>query len=180
MIDVTCPQCCTVYHSEESHLGKHVRCTRCGSYVPILRADRAVVKQSPVSPDSPSRRANAPSAKRQTHRIQRRLLFVVASAVVALTAISLVLLRHPTVAEKGTASMSGKVEPPSGFTAIGPGTVEPPSGFTDEVKPVQTPQNTENIPQFEVVDEEPRATPSPQRATDEHKFLPPADPRPAH
>src|ERR1035438_3252831 len=35
MIDVTCPQCHAVYHSEETHVGKHLRCTHCGSLVSI-------------------------------------------------------------------------------------------------------------------------------------------------
>jgi len=32
---VTCPRCGAVYHSEEQHIGKHLRCTRCEAVVPI-------------------------------------------------------------------------------------------------------------------------------------------------
>jgi hypothetical protein len=36
MIDIICPHCSAVYHSDETHIGKQLRCTNCGSPVPIL------------------------------------------------------------------------------------------------------------------------------------------------
>jgi predicted RNA-binding Zn-ribbon protein involved in translation (DUF1610 family) len=33
--NVPCPQCGVVYHSEAAHIGKHLRCARCGAVVPI-------------------------------------------------------------------------------------------------------------------------------------------------
>lgn len=156
MIDVTCPQCGAVYHSEETHFGKHLRCARCGSLVPILRADRTVVKQSPASPDAPRSRANTPSTTRPTHRIQRVILFAATSVVIGVTAIFLMLPRHPAVAGKGTASLP------------------------DIAVPAQPPKNNDNTPKFEVVDAEPITSLPPQIATDAHGLLPPADARPIH
>jgi len=38
MIDFEC-QCGAIYHSEEAHIGRCLRCIKCGSPVPILRAE---------------------------------------------------------------------------------------------------------------------------------------------
>lgn len=65
MIDITCSQCGAVYHSEEEHVGKHLRCARCGSLVPILGAPRNIVSQ-PISA-SP-----APQVHRQGTRAASR------------------------------------------------------------------------------------------------------------
>src|SRR5580698_9880870 len=133
MIDVTCPRCGSVHHSEESHIGKHLRCARCGSHVPILRADRAEVRQSPPSVAATSRKASPASTTPPIRRlIQRMYPFAIVSVVVVVGVISLVILRHPTVAEHATASLSGVVEP------------------------ARPPQSTKNTNKWEIVD----ATPS--------------------
>ena len=54
MIDVTCQQCGAVYHSEELHIGKHLRCPRCGSLVPILDAARDITRRPLSSAPSPT------------------------------------------------------------------------------------------------------------------------------
>jgi predicted RNA-binding Zn-ribbon protein involved in translation (DUF1610 family) len=43
VMNVPCPQCGVVYHSEAAHIGKHLRCARCGAGVPIC---------SPAAPSS--------------------------------------------------------------------------------------------------------------------------------
>jgi hypothetical protein len=60
MIDVTC-QCGRVCHSEEQHVGKHLRCPNCGEPVPILDAARAMV-QPPAT--SPRTQTNEPRARK--------------------------------------------------------------------------------------------------------------------
>src|SRR5579864_5300153 len=51
-MDVQCPQCGAVYHSDESHVGRHLRCTRCGSMVPISFAARNIVSQPTPTPSN--------------------------------------------------------------------------------------------------------------------------------
>src|SRR6266851_3724270 len=102
MLDVICPQCNAVYHSEESHAGKHLRCSRCGCLVAIsTHAERAVVQQSSAS-DAASRQGSNPPAKHPTRRIRR-----VYAAIVFATAVTLLLLllRFATP-KRGTASLS--------------------------------------------------------------------------
>jgi hypothetical protein len=74
MIDVTC-QCGRVCHSEEQHVGKHLRCPNCGEPVPILDAARAMV-QSPTT--SPRTQTNQPRA-RNVRRF--RPLYAVVAAI---------------------------------------------------------------------------------------------------
>jgi hypothetical protein len=43
MIDVPCSQCGLMYHSEWAHLGKCIKCSRCGAAVLIIESAKAVV-----------------------------------------------------------------------------------------------------------------------------------------
>jgi hypothetical protein len=45
MVDVPCPQCGVVYHADRVHLGKCIKCSRCGSLVPLLEAVRTSVSR---------------------------------------------------------------------------------------------------------------------------------------
>jgi hypothetical protein len=112
MIDVTCQLCGAVYHSDEVHVGKHLRCTRCGCEVPILKVNRAITQ--PVSravaqpvPTSPSTQSNQPRA-RAVHRF--RTAYVVAAAFgVVLLAGSLLVVHFQSRANPertGTAKVS--------------------------------------------------------------------------
>jgi phage FluMu protein Com len=47
MIDVTCPQCGEVYHADPVHLGKRIRCTKCGSLLPILGGGGTIIQNPP-------------------------------------------------------------------------------------------------------------------------------------
>jgi hypothetical protein len=64
MINVTCPLCREVYHADSVHVGKHIRCSRCGSVVPIReQASSAVRRQyqaSVVKPASPAHYSRRP------------------------------------------------------------------------------------------------------------------------
>ncbi len=111
MIDVTCQQCGAVYHSDETHVGKHLRCSRCACLVPIsTHAERAVVQQSPAFPDATSQ-ASTSSTKDPTRRLRRVYLFAIATTVVALVAVLLFLLWHPAATKPRTAELSNIDEP---------------------------------------------------------------------
>jgi hypothetical protein len=82
--------------------------------------------------------------------------FAIVSVVVVVGVISLVILRHPTVAEHATASLS------------------------DVVEPARPPQSTKNTNKWEIVDATPSVARSPQAAADGHKPMEASNPRPAH
>lgn len=106
MINVTCQQCGAVYHSEETHIGKHLRCSRCACLVPISRqAERAVVQRSPAFPDATSQ-ASASSAKYPVRRFRPVYSFAIATTVVALAAVLLFLLLRPTATRQGADTLS--------------------------------------------------------------------------
>src|SRR5271157_1061335 len=111
MIDVTCQQCGAVYHSDKTHIGKHLRCSRCACLVPISTdAERAVVQQSPAFPDATSQ-ASTSSAKHPTRRVRRVYLFAIATTLVALVAVLLFLLWRPTATKQRTAMLSNIDKP---------------------------------------------------------------------
>jgi hypothetical protein len=47
MIDIPCPQCGTIYHADSSHLGKCIRCSRCGAVVFLIESAKAEVIKRP-------------------------------------------------------------------------------------------------------------------------------------
>jgi hypothetical protein len=110
MIDVTC-QCGHVSHSEEQHIGKHLRCPNCGEPVPILHAARAMV-QPPTA--SPRTQTNQP----RISRVRRfRSPYAVAAAIGVMVLAGLWLVVHfqsrGNEDSKGTPSVSdtGKAAP---------------------------------------------------------------------
>src|SRR5579859_3510165 len=66
MIDVTCPQCGVIYHAEWAHLGKCLKCSRCGATVLIIESAKAVV---------PSRYAPAGVRPTSSAQFEHRLLW---------------------------------------------------------------------------------------------------------
>lgn len=107
MIDVTCP-CGAVYHSDEAHVGKQLRCSKCDSLVTIESlTDRGVV-QTPPSFPSARHQANAPATKKR-----RAYPFAIAVAAIGVAIISLVLLRHSSVPRQSTSQHSDIEEPVS-------------------------------------------------------------------
>jgi DNA-directed RNA polymerase subunit RPC12/RpoP len=108
MINITCSRCGAVYHSEEAYVGKQLRCTKCGSVVPIVvEVARAVVQHSSSSPTIKSHTVN------RSPRHRRIYSFGAAAIVVAVAAISIALLRHPGVPRQGTTLSDMKERPAS-------------------------------------------------------------------
>jgi hypothetical protein len=99
MIDVTCPQCRAVYHSEPAHIGKHIKCTKCGFLVPVVSGSSAkIVERRPAIPDQ-EYRAAMPRPSSSARSMRRGTLYSVAlvSAVIAISLASLVYSRHSVV-----------------------------------------------------------------------------------
>src|SRR5438445_8342826 len=84
MLDVSCPQCGLTYHSEETHVGRQIRCTRCGSLVPILGADHRIAESKAVSPT-----ASAKAVPRKTRQTLHPA-YTIAGALVILSALALI------------------------------------------------------------------------------------------
>lgn len=113
MIDVTCELCCAVYHSEEVHIGKHLRCTRCGCEVPILKVSRAIaqadnrVVTQPI-PNSPSKQAKNQPRARVVRRSRTAYFVAAACGFVLLVGSLLVIHFHGSAdaAPTGTAKFS--------------------------------------------------------------------------
>jgi hypothetical protein len=93
MIDVTCHQCDAVYHSEDSHLGKHLRCSRCGSLVSIALPTVNAVVQAPSAAAKATIRESVPQAKHQVRPFRRGYLF---AGIAIAFAVGLLLLRWQT------------------------------------------------------------------------------------
>src|SRR5438105_4655799 len=115
MLDITCPQCHALYHSDEVHIGRNLRCRICGSAVPILAATRSVVQSPPgivCRPRGVGTHASRPS--------RRRGIFVLAVCLtVAMAVVWALWVRRPSVAgpvETGTKSPITIPSPPVGFT----------------------------------------------------------------
>jgi len=137
MIDVTC-QCGRLCHSEEQHVGKHLRCPNCGEPVPILDAARAMV-QPPAT--SPLTQANAPPA-RKVSRFRPFYALVAAIGVMVLAG-SFLVVHFQTRAKTKPAGHSSLAEIDEAASSQRP-TIGSPSSDTGD-------QSTK----WEIVDAEP-------------------------
>lgn len=90
MIDVPCPQCGLMYHSELAHLGRCIKCSRCGATVPIIESAKAVVP-SRHRRDS-VRRSSSLKLNRQKWGVP--ILALAVALAIVLTALSLVWYRR--------------------------------------------------------------------------------------
>ena len=107
MIDFTCRQCGAVYHSQEAHVGKQVRCNQCGSLVAIVPpADHGVVQQQPAFPSAGKRRVSQTGGKRR-----RVYPFAIVVTAIGLAIVSLVFLRHPSVPRQSTSKQPNIAQP---------------------------------------------------------------------
>jgi hypothetical protein len=90
MIDVKCPICGEVYHADHTHLGKHLKCSRCGSVVPLLEPVRTIVVPSP----RPTVAVRPPTTARSISKLARRVpVWVVASVIAVIVILSLTWYR---------------------------------------------------------------------------------------
>jgi hypothetical protein len=110
MIDISCQKCHTLYHCEESHIGKHLRCAGCGVHVPILRANRAVVQQSPACAAAPCRGPSAASVTPTARGVKRIGKFAIVSVVAAIAVVALVVRQHHILSEHRDANLSGVIK----------------------------------------------------------------------
>lgn len=122
MIDFVCPRCGTAYHSDESHIGKQIRCTNpeCQSLVPIV-------------PRRPVRRATN----------KRQWTYAIAIPI-AMLALCFLLLRQFLGPERGSATL--RPSSPTPYLVVSPTptsvrtpedqnqatTITPPPGFSPD------------------------------------------------
>lgn len=162
MFDVPCPQCGLIYHADESHIGKHIRCTRCGSLVPILRSDRTITYAAP----SQSQPANAHHTQAQSRRPRRYMPATAVGLAVLLIVGLAVYIRRPAGAvnvPRVSDSPAEKLEAPHSQSF----------GFQpDDAASVDTKKNS-NL-QWDIISEEP----GPKQRTHRAEITPLPDPRP--
>lgn len=90
-MDVACPQCGLIHHSEEAHIGKHLRCARCGAVVPILEAARDIVHQTATAPPAKSA-SRVRQATPSKSAIRFKSSYTTPVAVGVLTAVAIAFL----------------------------------------------------------------------------------------
>jgi len=96
MIDASCPQCGTVYHADQIHVGKHVRCTKCGFLVPILHGSSDTIVERPAAAAHTPRHPS-PSERPTVRPVWRSITYsaAIASIAITLAVVLLVHFRHP-------------------------------------------------------------------------------------
>jgi hypothetical protein len=98
MIDVACPSCGEVYHADPAHLGKSIRCTKCGSVLPILGSEGTLAQEPPQVTEI--RQPHSRVEPRVPGPSRRRTSFRVGAVVVAVAAVGLAILwRHSNTHE---------------------------------------------------------------------------------
>lgn len=97
MIDFVCPRCGTHYHSEESHIGKQIRCTNpeCQSLVPIVPLAGFVEPKHSKGKWSVGRALMA----------KRRQIYAVAISLIAVVPFCFLLLRHFNGSERKSGTL---------------------------------------------------------------------------
>lgn len=85
MVEITCPHCGEVYHADAIHIGKRIKCAKCGSILPIIDTGGTLVETPPeASKVRPSqRRAETRSAPLNL----RSPVFALGSIVVAVAVV---------------------------------------------------------------------------------------------
>lgn len=112
MMDVACPQCGAVYHSEAAHIGKQLRCVKCGCLVAVsVRAEGVTVKQPAAFVDRSKHQTRTPSVK--IHYFRRWPVYALALAVTvaAVSVVLIVLFGYRNSSNRRTANLSQIEEP---------------------------------------------------------------------
>jgi hypothetical protein len=114
MLDIKCPMCQTVYHSDEANIGRSLRCSICGSAGPILRDARTMVQSPPRSVRLHPNAGVRNSKLRRPRVVLATTIFVgLAVAIVALYISKPSASRSTQAHEVSAPSIP---PPPSGFT----------------------------------------------------------------
>src|SRR5271167_386439 len=172
-IDICCPQCGRLYDTDESHLGKSIKCVQCGKIILLIVGEPPAPEQRrsvgpevqswpltfrrwwtnrrpAVSGSAASGQAGTSSAKHPARRFRPVYGFGVATTVIVVVAI--LLLR------------------PKPDTPHLPDIAEPAQS--------QLKQQPNNVASEPVVSQEPIPSSTGDAAANEHKRIQPADPRP--
>src|SRR5271157_357605 len=154
MIDVACPTCGAVYHSEPAHFGKQLKCVKCGGMVPIaVPPDRTVVQRQPTIP-----RAKSYTVYPAVNKHRHVYALAITAAVIVAVVVSVLFLRPSSGSKQGTPT---------------------PSKTQEQATPQPNPNAAETANNFEVVDAEPAVAHGGQQVSaDGRNPLKVADPRP--
>ena len=131
IVDVTCSQCGAVYHSDESHVGKHLRCTRCGSTVPIVAPLRNIVSQPTSIPST--QQVNRAPIKTASRSKSAYIIWAAFGVILAIGGVGLTLHFRNSDSGKTATSQHQSEQPqsPSEWTVVGeepaPSIGKPPS-----------------------------------------------------
>jgi len=114
MIHVTCPQCNAVYHSETTHIGKHLRCLKCGCLVPISdTAARTAVEQPSAHLQNASDRSHRPLAARPVRHIRSIYAVAITASAIVLALSVFIRLRHSAAPTQHVADSSDTSQVPA-------------------------------------------------------------------
>jgi hypothetical protein len=165
MIDVTC-QCGRVSHSDEHHIGKHLRCPNCGEPVLIMDAARAMARPPETIPRIQS---SQPRAKRLRRLRPLHTWTVLVSAVVTTALLVFHFQTRPNTKSAAPHSISD-TGVASGAAAFDLSTLQPapPPFDLSTLKPIQeastnqgqaggsqSSDGPDQATKWEVIDEEP-------------------------
>jgi len=155
MIDVTCPQCGTIFHSEEAHVGKQLRCNRCGRTVVIYAVEGSAPKLPILAF---ARKHRTDRLARYSANARRVVQSALLAIVVATAAVAFALWFHQPAMK----------------------TPSPPPMATQQTAPAQGEKSAQSVDPWQVISEEP--APAPDRHPDRtrRKLKPPDDLRPTY
>lgn len=172
MIDVTCPQCGEVYHAAAVHVGKRIRCTKCGSLLPILGAGGTIVQKPPEANEIRSSRSTVEHGAAR-HR-PRRTSFGLGLAIIA---VGLLILWRHTNTQTGAGPRShneSQTSPQAGAATREPSINPDGSQMLGGTPRIPQEPNVANIDQF--VAEKQAETPAPAEAGKSGATLIPREP----
>jgi phage FluMu protein Com len=110
MIDFKCPLCGVVYHADSVHLGKLIKCTKCGSLLPILGSAGTIAHKPPDASgiQHTQSKVEHTAARPGPHRTAFRIGF----AIVAIITVGLAILWRLPKTFEGTNPARSRVGEP--------------------------------------------------------------------